>query len=300
MGGTGSMAATGGMKARGHYIRKRLRLARPARRLALFALVFLAAGILAFRLGAIEFEALKGVLVAAFGFASLAFVVAGLGLVRAWSRGYEGGGTAVGAVALSILTLAPFAFAGALAYDNPPVSQAASDGMQAAEVAAEPAAGAGAADAGLVSGRRFQATAAQVFGVSRLVIADLGWTVRAVVTNAPLEDEDGDLGTSGTIDIPVPTPRDSIDPDAGEDPMDQPDAGDYAIEAVATGPILALPSDVAIRIVEDGPETFVDLRSASRDVAWDLGQNRRFIEDFLTRLDTAMAGALTVVPAAEN
>ncbi|KQT61281.1 MULTISPECIES: DUF1499 domain-containing protein [unclassified Aureimonas] len=296
------MAATGGMKARGHYIRKRLRLAAPARRLAAFALLFLAAGILVLRLGAIEFEALKGVLVVAFALAALSFLIAGLGLVRAWSRGYEGGGVAVGALALSILTLAPFAFAGVLAYDNPQVSAAVSDGMEATDIAAEPATAAGGAETGLVSGRRFQATAAQVFGVSRLVLDDLGWNVAGVAANAPVEEEDGDLGTSGTIGIPVPTPRESIDQDAGEDPMDQPDSSDYAIEAVATGPILALPSDVSIRIVEDGPETFVDLRSVSRDVAWDLGQNRRFIEDFLTRLDTAMAGALTVVPpaAAEN
>lgn len=291
------MAATGGMKARGHYIRKRLRLAVPARRLAVFSIVFLMVGILVFRLGTIEFEALKGVLVVSFGLASTALLLAASGLVRVWRRGYGGGGAAVGAAAVALLTLALFAFVGFLAYDNPPVAEATSDGMQATDMAApQPAA----SEAGLVSGRRYQATAAQVFGVSRLVLADLAWTVGSVDANLPPEDPNGDLGTSGTIDIPVPTARDSIDPEGGEDPMDQPDSSDYAIEAVATGPILALPSDVTIRIVEDGPETFVDLHSASRDVAWDLGQNRRFIEDFLVRLDTAMAGALTVVPPAES
>lgn len=292
------MAATGGMKARGHYIRKRLRLVGPARRLAAFSLVLLATGILVFRLGGIEFEALKGVLIVVFGLASLSFAIAVLGLVRAWSRGYEGGGVAVGAAALALLTLAPFAAAGVLAYDNPQVSVASSDGMEAGEgVVPSDAAG---AETGLVSGRRFQATAAQVFGVSKLVLADLGWSVSRVASNAPAEEEGGDLGISGTIDIPVPTPRGSIGPDAGEDPLDQPDASDYAIEAVATGLILALASDITIRIVEDGPETFVDLRSASRDVSWDLGQNRRFIEDFLTRLDLAMTSALTVVPPTDR
>lgn len=296
------MTATGGMKARGHYIRKRLRMAGHARRLAAFSLIFLAAGVLVFRLGAIEFEALKGVFLVSFALAAVSLLVACLGLVRAWRRGYKGGGAAIGGAALSIVTLTPFVLLGILAYDNPRVSMAASDGIEASDVATETV-GEGAMsgpDAGLISGRRYQATAAQVFGVARLVLADLGWKVSTVDANVPVDEEDGDLGISGTIDVPVPTPRDSIDPDAGEDPMDQPDSSDYAIEAVAKGPILALPSDVTIRIVEDGPETFVDLRSASRSVAWDLGQNRRFIEDFLTRLDTAMAGALTVVPPGET
>ena len=115
-----------------------------------------------------------------------------------------------------------------------------------------------------------------------------------------MDEEDGDLGISGTVDIPRADAARRAVAEAGVDPLDQPDATRLRHRGRRHGPILALPSDITIRIVEDGPETFVDLRSASRDVAWDLGQNRRFIEDFLTRLDTAMAGALTVVPAGED
>ncbi|WP_162244665.1 DUF1499 domain-containing protein [Aureimonas sp. Leaf454] len=294
-------AAAGGMKATGHYIRKRLRLAGAARSLAGFSLVFLAAGIVAYRLDVVDFEALKGVLVVAFAMAAAALVIALVGLARVWRSGYQGGGVAIGAVALSLLTLAPFVLAGILAYDNPGVAQSSSEGMQAAEIGApvEPAEASPDAPPP-ITGRRYQATAAQVFGVTRLVLADLGWEVSTVNAAAPLDEEDGDLGVSGTVDVPIPTPRDTEGAQAQVDPLDQPDSTDYAIEATATGPVLALPSDITIRIVEDGSESFVDLRSASRSVAWDLGQNRRFIEDFLTRLDLAMAGALTVVPAGEG
>jgi hypothetical protein len=293
-------AAAGGMKATGHYIRKRLRMAGLARSLAGFSLVFMAVGILAYRFAGIDFEALKGVLAVAFVMAAFALVIALLGLARVWRSGYEGGGLAVGAVALALVTLAPFVLAGILAYDNPRVAQAASDGMQAADISAETAPAEGAPETGPISGRRYQATAAQVFGVSKLVLADLGWDVSTVNANAPVDEEDGDLGVRGTSEIPIPTPRAAGGPEGGDDPLDQPDSTDYAIEATAAGPVLALPSDITIRIVEDGSETFVDLRSASRAVGWDLGQNRRFIEDFLTRLDAAMAGALTVVPAGEG
>ena len=65
---------------------------RRARRggLAGFSLVFLAAGILAFRLGAIDFEALKGVLVVAFALAALSLVVALLGLAARLAQRLRG------------------------------------------------------------------------------------------------------------------------------------------------------------------------------------------------------------------
>ena len=58
--------------------------------------------------------------------------------------------------------------------------------------------------------------------------------------------------------------------------------------------IFALPSDMVVRIAEDGDETFVDVESTSRDTGIDLGQNRRFIERFLTDLDAAMSGLETL------
>ena len=58
--------------------------------------------------------------------------------------------------------------------------------------------------------------------------------------------------------------------------------------------LFALPSDVTIRLVQEGGETFVDLRAVSRATGLDLGQNRRFIEAFLADLDLAMSGLETI------
>ena len=298
----------------GHYIRKRLRTALWAWRSAVFAALLLAAAVLVYRLGALDFAALKILAALAAGLVGLAILMALGGLVRVWRSGLEGGGRAVAALFAGLAVALPFAFLGYLALDYPLTNEAETDGMLAADTLSEdsigeaapagaaaepaPAAEGGAADP-VASGRRFQAAAAQVYAVTRLVLADEGWEMTAVAAGAPEEsDEEAseDLGISGSVDIPLPTARSSVDPEAPGDPFAREDSDEYSVKAVAKSPLLALPSDVTIRIVEDGAETFVDLRSTSRTVAWDLGQNQRFIEDFLARLDEGMAGVTAVVP----
>jgi uncharacterized protein (DUF1499 family) len=62
------------------------------------------------------------------------------------------------------------------------------------------------------------------------------------------------------------------------------------IEAEAGTLGFALPVDVVIRIVEDDAGTLVDMRSASRIGAHDLGDNARRIRSFFADLDTALQG----------
>ncbi|WP_102959879.1 DUF1499 domain-containing protein [Mangrovicella endophytica] len=289
--------ALGRIRPTGHYLRKRLRLAGLARRLAAFSLVLLLVALGFFRLGSIGLPALQGSLALALALAVVAALIGLGGLFKVWRTGAEGGGRAVGAFALALVVLAPFSLAGVLAYDNPATNVAATDGM--ADAAPDPVAAviarAGAdTPAQPLTGRRFDAAAPTVYGAARLVLADEGWTIGTVTAGDPLAqpEEDvpsADLGRSGTGLIPVPTPRTSIDRDAEEDPLDQPDADQYAITAVAHDVVFGLPSDIEIRIMQDDAVTFVDIRSTSRSTKIDLGQNRRFIEDFLTRLDEAMA-----------
>lgn len=288
----------------GHYIRKRLRTAIWAWRAAVFAALLLVAAILVYRLGGVDFAALKLLFAAVAGLAGSAILVALGGLLRAWRSGREGGGRAVAALFMGLLVAAPFASAGLLALDGATGNAAETDGMLAADTvsqeslgeAAAPVSATDAADP-VISGRRFPAKAAQVYAVTRLVLAGEGWEISEVATAAPdPEAEDEGLGISGTVDIPLPTARSSVDQSAPADPFAREDSEEYAIKAVARGPVLALPSDVTIRIVEDDTETFVDLRSVSRIAGWDLGQNRRLIEGFLARLDEAMAGVAAVVP----
>jgi uncharacterized protein (DUF1499 family) len=62
------------------------------------------------------------------------------------------------------------------------------------------------------------------------------------------------------------------------------------VEAVASATLFGFPDDIAIRLrVEDG-ETVVDMRSASRFFAHDLGSNARRITAFMNELDLKLAG----------
>lgn len=65
-------------------------------------------------------------------------------------------------------------------------------------------------------------------------------------------------------------------------------AVETTIEAEARSALLAMPSDIAIRIADEGTATFVDMRSASRYGARDLGDNAALIASFLADLDAEM------------
>ena len=66
------------------------------------------------------------------------------------------------------------------------------------------------------------------------------------------------------------------------------EADERYVEAVAISDILGFPSDVVIRLVEVDDVTIVDMRSASRYGAHDLGANAARIEAFLEDLDEAL------------
>lgn len=304
----------GRLPVSGHYLRKRLRLAGFARRLAAFALILLVTSLAIYRLGAIVPQALIGLLLLTAGIAALALLISFYGLVRVWFQGVTGGGAALGAFVLALIGLSPFAYTAYLAAVNPRTNAAYTDGMDpdgaadAVEVQTTPADAPVAAapeatpeQPSVIPGRRFVADAPRVYAAARVVLNDLGWQVGGVVAEGPAsavaavpELAGGDLGVSGAGDIPIPTARAEIDAEAASDPLDRPDSEQYRISAVARDLLFALPSDISIRIVQEGDESFVDLQSVSRSIDIDFGQNRRFIERFLEDLDTAMAGLETV------
>ena len=311
----------------GHYIQKRLALAGFARRLAGFAIVLMVVSVLFYRLGSIAPQALIGLLLLSGGLGLVALLVALWGMARAWFQGVAGGGTAVGAFVLSAIAFSPFAFVGYLAADNPPVNTAVTQRLAPDDVAAVIDANASAgnpvgrrADAppartdataesvlasqpSIVPGRRYLAEAPRVYRAARDVLEDnLSWTVGDVVAREPNTAEGeadsqpllDSLGISGAGGIPIPTPRDAIETTQAPDPYPVPESDQYRLNVVARDMIFALPSDMVVRIAEDGDETFVDVESTSRDTGIDLGQNRRFIERFLTDLDAAMSGLETL------
>lgn len=62
------------------------------------------------------------------------------------------------------------------------------------------------------------------------------------------------------------------------------------LEAVATTPIFGFRQDVVIRIVPDGDGALVDMRSAARHAAHDLGEDADRIRSFFGDLDAALQG----------
>ncbi len=74
-----------------------------------------------------------------------------------------------------------------------------------------------------------------------------------------------------------------INPPSDDDPSG-------SIEAVAQTLVFGFRQDVAIRIVPDGDGTRVDMRSASRSAAHDLGSDAERVRHFLADLDNALQG----------
>jgi hypothetical protein len=71
-------------------------------------------------------------------------------------------------------------------------------------------------------------------------------------------------------------------------PDDQDDSG--RIEAVAMTPIFGFRQDVVIRIQSNGDGSLVDMRSAARNGAHDLGADADRIRDFFADLDDSLQG----------
>ncbi|WAP67051.1 DUF1499 domain-containing protein [Jiella pelagia] len=303
--------AFGNLPVSGHYVHKRLKLAGFARWLALFAIVVLVAGFAVFRFGGIDPQGLAALLLLAAVMAATAFLMAVYGLVRVWFSGLLGGGRAIGAFALSIIALAPFAFAAFLAAENPRANIAYTEGMEPDAVAAVIASTSSAVPRwqqaisaedppSVVTGRRYLAAAPEIYKAVRLVLADKTWKVDDVTlgdpNDQPSEAEAGDLGVSGTVDVPLPTFREQAEQLSAADLVGTRDSDQYTIAATARDFLLGLPSTVTVRVVEDGNETFVDARSTSREMDVDFGQNRRFLESFFSDLDESLAGQVSTAP----
>lgn len=275
----------------GHYLRKRARGADWSFRFVAFSGVFLIVSLIFFRLGGLDFQGFSWAVLLTGSLAALGLLLAVLGLSDAWRRGSFGGGRSLSALAVGLLVASPFAVAVALAIEHPSGNVAETVGFAPALPPTSPAPGAPSArqpTQGLLAGRDYRATAAEVYGAAQSVIENSGWTIVSVETAPAAESESGDLGVSGTVTTPVPTLRDSVDFTQAYDGYAALDSEEYLVTALAEMPILAFPSDVTIRIVEENGVTFVDMRSQSRTLNRDLGQNGRFIDSFFGRLDSAM------------
>jgi uncharacterized protein (DUF1499 family) len=240
-----------------------------SRRIALFSLVLFVVAALGHRRGFVDtFDFLWTLLLVA-ALAVTALLLVAASFRRVWVRGDHGGGAVVVAVLVSLLVLAPFAVTGVRFFLYPRLNDISTDLVSppALAMAAKarrghmnPVVPIGRAAAALqiaaypeVTGRRYNASPEDVLGAVDHVIAGKGWKI---VSRQKLA--------------------------AGE--------REYTLEAVTKTFLLGFPSDVAIRLTDEGESTYVDMRSASRYGEGDFGYNAASISRFLDALDGEMAG----------
>lgn len=240
-----------------------------SRRTALFSLVLFVVSGLGHRRKFIDTFDFLWILLLVAALAIVALLLAAASFRRVWSRGDRGGGALVVAVLVSFLVLAPFAVTGIRFFLYPPLSDISTDLVSPPVLAVaaktrhgnmNPVTPIGheAADRQIaaypeITGRRYNASPEDVLSAVDHVIAGRGWKI---VSHPALVD--------------------------GE--------REYTLEAVAKTFLLGFPSDVAIRLTDEGESTYVDMRSASRYGHGDFGDNARRISKFLAALDTEMAG----------
>jgi uncharacterized protein (DUF1499 family) len=199
----------------------------------------------------------------AWGLALLALVMGGLAMRDIWRDGVRGLGLALVGSLMALVVLAAPAFVAAEMLRLPRLSDISTDLLdppsftapglathQPSGTADRAAQQAGYPD---IVARHYAVSPERAFTAAMALVGARGWTV--VAANGP--------------DLEI---------------------ADAGIEAVAKTLVLALPVDVSIRIVSDDDGTLVDMRSASRIGAHDLGDNARRIRAFFADLDLALQG----------
>ena len=199
----------------------------------------------------------------AWGVALLALVMAGLAMRDIWRDGVRGFGPALAGSLIALVVLAMPAFVAAEMLRLPRLSDLSTDPLDppaftAPGIPAHPSIDA--ADSAEqqaaypdILARHYPVTPERAYMAAMKLVEARGWKI--VAANGP--------------DLEI---------------------ADAGIEAVAKSLVLALPVDVSIRIISDDDGTLVDMRSAARIGAHDLGDNARRIRAFFADLDLALQG----------
>lgn len=259
----------------GAYVEQRWsRAAWLGRRVAVFSLILLVVALASHRFGYLATTPFFWVLAVVVCLALLALIAAAAAFQRVWYSGYRGGGDMAVAVLISAVVLAPFVLTAWWAFATAPLSDISSDlddppSLLAATVFRttdmNPIVAPDAARRQTqmraypaITGRRYAVTFDQLSKAVEALIKERGWEL-----TSPL-------------------------PDGSE--------MEFTFEAIARVPVLALPSDVAVRVTDEGNATYVDMRSVSRYGPRDLGLNAALIDSFLVELDARAATLAGVAP----
>ena len=247
--------------------RRRARAATPALRFAALPIPLLILAGLLHRAGLISLAPLFVVIAIAWLLAALALIAASLAFRSIWRDGDSGAAAATGAMLVALVVIAvptwivtelvrlPRIADVSTDLVDPPLFTAAPDSVAMRPLPNEAEQAAQRAAYPEIVPRHYPQSPARVYqSVAALVMAR-GWQA----TDERPPDSDNEVGW---------------------------------IEARAATPLLALPADVVIRIIADDTGTLVDMRSASRIGAHDLGDDARRIADFFSDLDGALQGVI--------
>jgi hypothetical protein len=292
---------------------RRSRIAWWSRLIGALALPVLAIAAFGARLGLVPGEAVLPLIVLGFALALLAFAFAAAALTDIWRSGAEAAGEAVAGLvySLPVLLLLGLVVAASLVYPrltdvstdpnvplalaNPAAPEATPDEQRTAlQLQAYPD----------LAPRFYALPIGHVYAAARDLIEDRGWAlageapplsmpVAAPVGNLlaaadPGPDAEPFRGkrvvTQSRSGATRPAPQAASEP-AAPAPLASETA---TLQAVAATPLFSFADDVVLRLEETPDGTRVDMRSASRLGAHDLGQNARRIRRFLADLDVAL------------
>ena len=240
-----------------------------------------------------------------------AAVVLGLGaalltLLDAWFRGVSGGWAAIRALALAALASLPLALFAQRALVREPVLDLTTDPVSPPALVgtiADPSIPVSAVEG--VTTRRYEATIERVSGAVVAALEDVEWPV----DTAPLRPRDAAAAPPEPAidpDAPaVPTPRMRPLTEAERAVRDEAARADLAALADArreeeavlavggrlVSPMLRIPTDVVVRLRDDGDSTSVDVRVRAAEGRHDMGETERRARDFLDALDAATSRA---------
>jgi hypothetical protein len=244
-----------------------------ARRLAVLSLAVALVAISAHWLMVLDTKGFAWSLFTAAGLALIAVFLAAVGLPRVWYYGYRGGRDLVKAFIVSGIVLVPFGLALFLAVTTPRIADVSSD-LDEPPVFA-------------------QALASRTKDMNRFATANDAWK--------SLQSAEYPEVAGRRYDIPIENVRAAVEATMKERgwPITGPNiigtGNRFNIETQVYSPVLALPSDVVVRLVEEGDSTFVDMRAASRYGDREFGINAGLVTSFLKDLDVKVA---TLTPAA--
>ena len=251
-------------------------LATWSRNLAIFAVVAVVVSILIVRFGFLEMKPALATFFGALGCAALSILIGLLGFAAIWQNGSRGMSRILLALLIDAIVLAYPAYLGLQYRKLPPIHDITTDPIDPPrfEALARLRAGEGANSAvyaGLYSAEQqrqaypdiepiqAEIPAERAYAIARQIVIKRKWIV---------------------IDERAPQPPRRIG----------------RIEAVARTPIMGFREDVSIRVMPDGDESRIDIRSSSRYFESDLGSNAARVTKFIDDLSTvAEADALKPV-----